>query len=32
VGLQPATATLAVGSRFEDRYELLGELGSEQPR
>src|SRR5262249_12165185 len=27
VGLEPATASLATGSRFEDRYEILGELG-----
>src|SRR5262245_45350867 len=28
LGLEPATASLATGSRFEDRYEILGELGS----
>src|SRR5215475_10133079 len=28
VGLEPATASLATGSRFEERYEILGELGS----
>src|SRR5262245_33270398 len=27
-GLEPATATLATGSRLEDRYEIPGELGS----
>jgi hypothetical protein len=27
-GLEPATASLARGSRFEDRYEILGELGA----
>jgi serine/threonine protein kinase len=27
-GLEPATATLPIGSRFEDRYEILAELGS----
>jgi serine/threonine protein kinase len=26
--LEPTTATLPNGSRFEDRYEILGELGS----
>jgi hypothetical protein len=26
--LEPATGSLATGSRFEDRYEILGELGS----
>jgi class 3 adenylate cyclase len=26
--LEPATASLATGSRFEDRYEIQGELGS----
>jgi class 3 adenylate cyclase len=26
--LEPTTATLANGTRFEDRYEILGELGS----
>src|SRR5262245_27446380 len=28
VGVRPATATLATGSRFEARYEILGELGA----
>src|SRR5262245_52534567 len=28
VSLEPATATLPKGSRFEDRYEIQGELGS----
>src|SRR5215475_6351771 len=28
VGLEPATASLVTGSRFEDRYEILGELGA----
>src|SRR5262245_16757739 len=28
IGLEPATATVATGSRFEERYEILGELGS----
>ncbi len=26
--MEPTTGTLATGSRFEDRYEILGELGS----
>src|SRR4029450_6678853 len=26
--LEPTMATLAIGSRFEDRYEIQGELGS----
>src|SRR5215475_1174937 len=28
VGLERATASLATGSRFEERYEILGELGA----
>src|SRR5262245_28299873 len=28
IGLEPATATVATGSRFEERYEILGELGA----
>ncbi len=28
VSLEPAKASLATGFRFEDRYEILGELGS----
>jgi hypothetical protein len=26
--VEPEAATLPIGSRFEDRYEILGELGS----